>query len=76
MKKSKSVMGIFSVIFFITGFVSLTYQLAWNKLLSQTIGPDHFSNTLIIAIFMLGIGTGGCLGSVVTKRFTSPILFF
>ena len=65
-----------SVLFFITGFCSLTYQIIWNKVLSQTIGTDFYSNTLIISIFMLGLGLGGHIGAIVTKKCKAPILYF
>jgi predicted membrane-bound spermidine synthase len=45
-------------IFFLSGFSSLIYQVVWQKALSQIIGVDHVSVTLIISLFMLGLGLG------------------
>ena len=49
-------------IFFLSGFSSLIYQVVWQKALSQIIGVDHISVTLIISLFMLGLGLGGAYG--------------
>src|SRR5439155_15472604 len=46
-------------IFFFSGFTSLLYQVVWQKALSQLIGVDHISVTVIVALFMLGLGLGG-----------------
>ncbi len=54
-------------IFFLSGFSSLIYQVVWQKALSQIIGVDHISVTLIISLFMLGLGLGGAYGGKLTK---------
>ncbi|MAR96235.1 MAG: hypothetical protein CMG17_01160 [Candidatus Marinimicrobia bacterium] len=54
-------------IFFLSGFSSLIYQVVWQKALSQIIGVDHVSVTLIISLFMLGLGLGGAYGGKLTK---------
>ena len=55
------------LVFFLSGFSSLTYQVVWQKALSQIIGLDHYSVTLIVSIFMLGLGLGGIAGSWVCR---------
>lgn len=65
-----------SVLFFISGFSSLAYQVAWNKILNQTVGMDHISVALIVSIFMLGLGLGGRLGSAITRRSQNYFFFF
>jgi hypothetical protein len=51
--------------FFISGFASVSYQIVWQKVLTQTIGVDALSAALIVAIFMLGLGIGGLDGAIV-----------
>ena len=60
--------SIIVLLFFVTGFCSLTYQVAWNKILNQTVGTDYVSVTLVVSIFMLGLGLGSYLGSLLTKK--------
>ena len=55
------------LVFFLSGLSSLTYQVVWQKALSQIIGLDHYSVTLIVSIFMLGLGLGGIAGSWVCR---------
>ena len=61
------------LIFFFSGFSSLVYQIVWQKSLSQLIGLDHISVTLIVSLFMLGLGMGGAAGGKLT---TKPINLF
>jgi predicted membrane-bound spermidine synthase len=51
------------IIFAISGAASLSYQVVWQRILTQEIGVDSISVTLIISIFMLGLGLGSLLGS-------------
>lgn len=63
-------------LFFFSGFSSLTLQVAWNKILGQTIGIDYYSNIIIVSIFMLGLGIGGELGGYITRRYKESLYFF
>ncbi len=65
-----------AVMFAITGLVALTYQVAWNKILNQTVGTDHVSMTLVVSIFMLGLGLGSQLGAFLTRVSKFSIVFF
>ncbi|MCG3117566.1 MAG: fused MFS/spermidine synthase [Candidatus Manganitrophus sp. SA1] len=62
------------LIFFISGFISLVYQIVWQKVLSQMIGVDTYSITLIVSIFMLGLGLGAIAGAAFT-RFSINLLW-
>ncbi|MCG8989101.1 fused MFS/spermidine synthase [Delftia acidovorans] len=48
--------------FFISGCSALIYQICWQRTLYGIIGVDIDSITIIVSIFMLGIGIGGMLG--------------
>ena len=66
--------GIVLVFFFLSGFIALVYQVAWQKVLTQVIGVDAYSVALIVSIFMLGLGFGGWIGGMITKFKNIPIL--
>ena len=63
-----------AVAFFVSGFCSLTYQVAWRKALSQTIGVDFYSTALVVAIFLLGLALGAEVGKQCLRRLDRPIL--
>ncbi|NLU11860.1 MAG: fused MFS/spermidine synthase [Gammaproteobacteria bacterium] len=48
--------------FFLSGICALMYQVAWQRSLYSIIGVDIDSITIIVSVFMLGIGFGGMLG--------------
>jgi spermidine synthase len=51
------------LIFSISGAASLSYQVVWQRVLTQEIGVDSISVTLVVGIFMFGLGLGSFLGS-------------
>ena len=65
-------------IFSVSGAASLSYQVVWQRILTQEIGVDSISVTLIIGIFMLGLGLGSLLGSkaLVRRPTLIPLLAF
>lgn len=48
--------------FFLSGCCALMYQVAWQRSLYGIVGADIDSITIIVSVFMLGIGFGGMLG--------------
>ena len=48
--------------FLISGCCALMYQVGWQRSLYGIIGVDIDSITIIVSVFMLGIGFGGMLG--------------
>jgi predicted MFS family arabinose efflux permease len=51
---------LFSFLF--SGCAALIYQVSWQRALYGLIGVDMDSITIIVSVFMLGIGLGGMLG--------------
>jgi len=43
-------------VFFMSGFAALIYQIAWQRMLFTAFGVDLESITIIIAVFMAGLG--------------------
>lgn len=46
---------------FVSGFVALTYEVAWIRLLALVLGSSTYSFTLMIAAFVAGIALGSFL---------------
>jgi len=62
--------------FFISGASALIYQTCWQRSLYSVIGVDIDSITIIVSVFMLGIGIGGMTGGWLADRFSNSRLRF
>ena len=68
---------ILSFVFFFSGFASLIYQVAWQRLLTLYYGVGPISTTIIVSVFMLGLGVGYLLGGILVERVANrTILYF
>ncbi|MEG3061852.1 MAG: fused MFS/spermidine synthase [Comamonas sp.] len=54
--------------FFLSGCCALIYQVGWQRSLYGIIGMDIDSITIIVSVFMLGIGFGGMLGGRIADK--------
>lgn len=54
--------------FFVSGASALAYQVGWQRALYAQIGVDIDSITIIVSVFMLGIGIGGMSGGWLADR--------
>lgn len=60
---------LFGAIFFLSGFSALVYQIVWQRLLFALFGVDMESVTIIVTVFMLGLGIGGKLGGLLADKY-------
>jgi len=58
------------IVFFISGFAALLYQVIWQRLLVFFSGADVYAVTLIVTTFMAGLGLGNLVGGYVADRFS------
>lgn len=72
-----SSLGWLSFLFLISGFAALIYQIVWQRSLFTAFGVNIESVTVIVSIFMFGLGVGSIVGGILSKRFPSvlPQLF-
>jgi predicted membrane-bound spermidine synthase len=65
-------------LFVLSGLAALVYQIVWQRVLFAAFGLDPLSVTVIVAIFMLGLGLGALLGGALSARLPHrlPQLFF
>lgn len=54
--------------FFLSGAAALIYQSAWQRLLQALVGVDIESATLVVSVFMLGLGLGAAFGGWLADR--------
>ena len=69
--------GWLSVLFLVSGFAALMYQIVWQRTLFAAYGVNVESVTIIVSVFMFGLGVGSVMGGMLSKRFPTrlPQLF-
>jgi spermidine synthase len=62
------------VIFVVSGFAALLYQVVWQRTLFAIYGINIESVTVIVTAFMLGLGLGSLLGGSLSRDAKRPAL--
>ncbi len=62
------------VVFFLSGFAALLYQIVWQRALYAIYGINIESVTMVVTAFMLGLGLGSVAGGEVSKDAKRPVL--
>jgi spermidine synthase len=58
----------------LSGFITLTYAVAWNRVLALTLGPTPYIASLTAIVFILGLAAGAAFASYLVARVSRPIL--
>src|SRR5579862_9409375 len=66
--------AILCLLFFCSGCAALIYQVMWQRMLFTVFGVDLQSITIIVSVFMFGLGVGGLLGGSIADRMNSHLL--
>jgi spermidine synthase len=64
----------FYLLFFLSGFPALIYQVVWQRTLFAIYGVNVESVTVVVSAFMLGLGLGSLAGGRVSKSRSAPLL--
>jgi spermidine synthase len=56
----------------LSGFCALAAQVIWTRILSLLFGASTYTFSLILAVFLIGLGIGSSLGSIVAKSVERP----
>src|SRR5438270_421010 len=59
----------FYAFFFISGFCSLIYEVVWLRLSMASFGVTTPMVSIVLSVFMTGLGLGSWLGGIVIRRF-------
>ena len=58
-------LGLFPLIlccFFVSGLTGLTYEILWTRMIVKIIGTSPFAVSIVLTVFMGGLGLGSYLG--------------
>ena len=65
---SKARIPAAAVLFFVSGFSALLYQVIWQRVLGIFSGVHIYSVTMIVTAFMIGLGLGSLFGGRLGDR--------
>ena len=65
-------MGPLHLAFFLSGIAGLIYQVTWVRQFGNVFGNTVHSASIVVAVFMLGLGAGGYLAGVWADRHGEP----
>ena len=61
---------IMIVLFVISGFTSLSYELLYNRTITYFVGNNTYSFTILVSIFILGLAAGSAVFSFALRKKT------
>ena len=62
------------VIFFLSGFSALIYQITWQRALFSIFGINVEATTVVVSGFLLGLGLGSLIGGRLSRAKALPLL--
>jgi spermidine synthase len=60
----------------LSGFCALSAEVIWTRLLGLLFGASTYAFSVILAVFLIGLGLGSGIGSLIAKRIESPRMAF
>jgi len=60
------------IIFALSGFCAMAYEVVWTKVLTLIMGPTTYSFTLVLAVFITGLALGGWAFGRIADRIANP----
>lgn len=59
----------------LSGFLSLSYEVTWTRLLALVLGPTTYAFATMAASFITGIALGASIGTRLARRVSEPALW-
>jgi spermidine synthase len=70
---TERVMLLVLVCFFLSGLTGLIYEILWTRMIVKIIGGAPFAISIVLTVFMGGLGLGSYLASRAIERVKQPI---
>jgi predicted membrane-bound spermidine synthase len=74
--KGKFQLTLLIAVFFASGFSALVYQVAWQRILTLYYSVENISTTLIVSVYMLGLGIGAVAGGYLSEKIKNRIALY
>ncbi|MFX0141134.1 MAG: fused MFS/spermidine synthase [Candidatus Hodarchaeota archaeon] len=74
--KSKFSLKLLVLVFFASGFSSLVYQVSWQRILTLYYSVENISITLIVTVYMLGLGLGAIIGGYFAEKIKNKLITY
>jgi predicted membrane-bound spermidine synthase len=71
---SDRLLHVIECLFFLSGAAALAYQVCWQRILFFSFGTDIESTTIIVSVFMMGLGLGALGGGWAADRWFEKIV--
>lgn len=68
LRPPRAPLAALQALFFASGFVALLYQVIWQRMLGLVTGLDLYAVTLVVSVFMVGLGLGSFAGGRLADR--------
>src|SRR5579862_4166604 len=68
-------MGVFFVLFFVSGFCSILYEIVWLRLSMAQFGVTSALVSIVLSMFMAGLGLGSWGSGYLIRRIEHVIRF-
>jgi spermidine synthase len=65
----------FAIFFFLSGLCSIVYELVWLRLAMAEFGVTTALVSIVLSVFMAGLGAGSWIGGWATRRYGERIMF-
>lgn len=66
--------SVLFTLFFFSGCAALMYQVIWQRMLFTLYGVDLESITVIVSVFMFGLGVGAVWGGIIADKMLTKLL--
>lgn len=67
---------VIHLLFFVSGFCALIYQVAYQRVLGVFAGSDAISVAIVVGAFLLGLGLGSILASAFVDKLSRRAVIF
>jgi spermidine synthase/MFS family permease len=74
-EEETSRVGWYFAFFFISGFCSILYELVWLRLAMAQFGVTTALVSIVLSVFMAGLGGGSWVAGVLARRYADRISF-
>lgn len=64
--------GIVYVVVWMSGLTALGAEVVWTRHLGLLLGPTVYTFSVILAVYLFGLGVGSSAGAVIGRRVRSP----